>query len=268
LVAPFLTLAGYELLRYTPAEILGGSMLAAWKFSNESVACDYFLPAMADACATCEDSLQRCANELVRYYQVCFLDAPKMIPQPIEPGTEGPVQLVEFTDLFEVPHEPSAAPKIKRNDSTDTQIGEMEGAGASTDERVPASVPAAEDHPMQPADRRGAYPLPVPFPVDITAPIINGHDSPLTTDEHMFAPVEAMADDVLACDEERSDTPTEIFTKNFGKEPARAKAAEAASGPSAAAVKKLDMGRAASNNSSGGSSQGSLKRPRATSPPS
>jgi hypothetical protein len=84
----------------------------------------------------------------------------------------------------------------------------------------------------------------------------------------MFAPVEAMADDVFTCDEERSDTPTEIFTKNFGKEPARAKAAEAAYGPSAAAVKKLDMGRAASSASSGQSSQGSLKRPRATSPPS
>ena len=263
-----LALAGYSLKRYTQAEILGGSMLAAWKFSNESVACDHFLPAMADACATCEDSLQRCANELVRYYQVCFLDAPKMIPQPIEPGTEGPVQLVAFTDLFEVTHEPSAAPsKIKRNDSTDTQIGDM--GGASTDERVPAAVPAAEDHPIQPSDRRDAYPLPVPLPVDITAPLIDGHDSPLTTAvEHMFAPVEAMADDVFTCDEERSDTPTEIFTKNFGKEPARAKAAEAASGPSAAAVKKLDMGRAASSASSGRSSQGNLKRPRATSPPS
>ena len=75
-------------------------MLAAWKFSNESVACDHFLPAMADACATCEDSLKHCANELVEYYHVCFPDAAKMIPQPIEPGTEGPVQLVEFTDLF------------------------------------------------------------------------------------------------------------------------------------------------------------------------
>jgi hypothetical protein len=93
-----LALAGYSLKRYTQAEILGGSMLAAWKFSNESVACDYFLPAMADACATCEDSLQHCANELVEYYHVCFPDAAKMIPQPIEPGTEGPVQLVAFTD--------------------------------------------------------------------------------------------------------------------------------------------------------------------------
>ena len=190
-------------------------MLAAWKFSNESVACDHFLPAMADACATCEDSLQRCANELVKYYLVCFPDAAKMIPQPIEPGTEGPVQLVEFTDLFpglpllgacaSLP--PAAAP---------VPLGVLQGL-------ADARALAANGNPMEPDDSRDS-------PCAITFEI---------ADERLFAPVESVAS-AGAC-EERSETPTDIFTKDFRAEPAHAKATKAAP-PSqpAAAAKRLD----------------------------
>ena len=69
--------AGYKLLRFTQAEICGGSLLAAWKFSSEHTAVSAYLPALADACATTDLSLKRCTNELVRYYQVCFPEAAK-----------------------------------------------------------------------------------------------------------------------------------------------------------------------------------------------
>ena len=158
-----LALAGYSLKRYTQAEILGGSILAAWKFSNESVACDYFLPAMADACATCEDSLQRCANELVEvYYLVCFPDAPKMIPQPIEP-----VQLVEFTDLFpglpllgacaSVPPAVASVP-LGRADSTATQLNTL----GETEDVFQGLADARARHQRQPDGARRQPRLAVP----------------------------------------------------------------------------------------------------------
>ena len=232
-MAPFLTLAGYELLRYTPAEILGGSMLAAWKFSNESVACDYFLPAMADACATCEDSLQRCANELVEvYYLVCFPDAPKMIPQP-----------VEFTDLFpglpllgacaSVPPAVASVP-LGRADSTATQLntlGETEGVFQGL---ADARARATNGNPMEPDDSRDS---PCPITVEIA-------------DERLFAPLESVAS-AAAC-EERSETPTDIFTKDFRAEPAHAKGVPPFQ-PAAAAKRLDDTGKLLSVG---------LKRPR------
>ena len=227
-----LALAGYSLKRYTQAEILGGSMLAAWKFSNESVACDYFLPAMADACATCEDSLKHCANELVEYYHVCFPDAAKMIPQPIEPGTEGPVQLVEFTDLFpglpllgtcaSLP--PAAAPvPLDRADSTATLLSTLGEAEDVLQGPADARALAANGNPMEPDDSRDS-------PCAITVEI---------ADERLFAPVESVAS-AGAC-EERSETPTDIFTKDFRAEPAHAKATKAVPPfQPAAAAKRFD----------------------------
>jgi hypothetical protein len=169
---------------------------------------------MADACATCEDSLQRCANELVEvYYLVCFPDAPKMIPQPIELDRGPTVQLVEFTDLFpglpllgacaSVPPAVASVP-LGRADSTATQLntlGETEGVFQGL---ADARARATNGNPMEPDDSRDS---PCPITVEIA-------------DERLFAPLESVAS-AAAC-EERSETPTDIFTKDFRAEPAAA----------------------------------------------
>ena len=200
---------------------------------------------MADACATCEDSLQRCANELVEvYYLVCFPDAPKMIPQPIEPGSSSePVQLVEFTDLFpglpllgacaSVPPAVASVP-LGRADSTATQLntlGETEGVFQGL---ADARARATNGNPMEPDDSRDS---PCPITVEIA-------------DERLFAPLESVAS-AAAC-EERSETPTDIFTKDFRAEPARAKGVPPFQ-PAAAAKRLDDTGKLLSVG---------LKRPR------
>ncbi|KOO31961.1 cyclin b2 [Chrysochromulina tobinii] len=67
----FMDLSVYDghLLQYTPAEVCGGSLLAAWKFSSETEAIACFLPALAHSLHTTELRLKRCTNQLLRYYQ-------------------------------------------------------------------------------------------------------------------------------------------------------------------------------------------------------
>jgi hypothetical protein len=91
------SLAGYKLLVYTPAEVCAGALLAAWKFSNYDSAVEAHLSSLAYNCWTEPARLSSCANDLVRYYQVCFPDAVKsydpsklFLPIPETPMPETP----------------------------------------------------------------------------------------------------------------------------------------------------------------------------------
>ncbi len=78
----------YGMLHFSPVEILGGSLLTAWTFTKAHEAIAHFLPALASACCTSEPVLRACANELVRYYQVCFPEAAtEHVFLPIAPET-------------------------------------------------------------------------------------------------------------------------------------------------------------------------------------
>ena len=86
---------GYKLLVYTPAEVCGGALLAAWKFSQNDAAVEAHLAALAYNCWTERARLSACANDLVRYYQACFPDAVKsydpsklFLPIPDEPKAD------------------------------------------------------------------------------------------------------------------------------------------------------------------------------------
>uniref|UniRef100_A0A7S2D9T7 Cyclin-like domain-containing protein n=1 Tax=Haptolina brevifila TaxID=156173 RepID=A0A7S2D9T7_9EUKA len=68
---------GYELLKYSPAEISAGALLAAWTFSDEAEAVQHYIAALAWGCCSKEKRLSDCANALIKYYQVCFPDAAK-----------------------------------------------------------------------------------------------------------------------------------------------------------------------------------------------
>jgi len=67
-----LSVYGYELLQYSPAEISAGSLLAAWQFSSEDEAVKTFIGPLAWGCCTAERRLLDCANALIQYYQACF----------------------------------------------------------------------------------------------------------------------------------------------------------------------------------------------------
>jgi len=141
-----LSVYGYGLLRYSPAEIAGGSLLAAWKFSNEHNAVDYFLLALADACATTEERLKCCTNELVRYYQVCFPNTVKScehVFQPISPDCK------TETDLDSIP---SPCPVEEREE----EGKEQEAAATMRSGASPVAVAAAASpkQPAPPADGR------------------------------------------------------------------------------------------------------------------
>lgn len=72
-----LSVYGYNLLIYTPAEISAGALLASWKFSGEHAAVLDYLAVLAHACSTEATRLSSCANDLVKYYQACFPEAAK-----------------------------------------------------------------------------------------------------------------------------------------------------------------------------------------------
>lgn len=95
LTAAPLRRAGYKLLRYSAAEVLGGALLAAWKFSGEHAAVEHYLPALTDACATTEERIKGCNTDLVGCYQACFPDAARTCAQtsglvfdPVSPEPE------------------------------------------------------------------------------------------------------------------------------------------------------------------------------------
>jgi len=179
-----LSVYGYKLLRFSSAEILGGSLLAAWKFSNEHAAVDYYLLALADACATTEERLKCCTNELVRYYQVCFPDAAKSYEH-----TKG---------LVFRPVSPEAVPE------------------SDVEKPDPEAEDSLEENTQPPESREDSSPLTVIAPLAETAPKPAPHDD--------------------------RNSPTEIFTADFGAGTAAlACAPGAASG--AGAKKRLDLKR-------------------------
>jgi len=90
-----LSVYGYELLHYSPAEICSGSLLAAWRYSNEDDAVRHYIVPLAWGCGTIESRLSDCANALIHYYQVCFPEAAKsqgqnniFIPIPVKEVTK------------------------------------------------------------------------------------------------------------------------------------------------------------------------------------
>ena len=92
----------------------GGSLLAAWKFSSETEAIAYFLPALAHSLHTTELQLKRCTNQLLRYYQVCFgqpTSTARVVSrlQPFEPPFVSDV-MKELGGAVAAAHLPSPAP--------------------------------------------------------------------------------------------------------------------------------------------------------------
>ena len=117
------------MLRYTAAEVCGGALIAAWKFSNQEGAVDYFLSGLADACVTPEAHLIKCTNELLRYYQLCFPEAAKSYEDvfgdvflPIPSEAAGTHEATRF--------EPKV-PTATRVDSPDTVLAVDFGGGAT-----------------------------------------------------------------------------------------------------------------------------------------
>ena len=79
-VLPLPECAAYHLLQYLPAEIAGGSLLAAWKFGKSPADYGVFMH-VAQVCSSTYDRLNACAEDLIGYYQGCFPDAAKTYEQ-------------------------------------------------------------------------------------------------------------------------------------------------------------------------------------------
>ena len=75
-------LAAYAMLQYTPAEICGSATLSAWKFSHENAAVARYIGVLGTSLQTTEARLKSCANEILRYYQLCFPGIIKIVDPP------------------------------------------------------------------------------------------------------------------------------------------------------------------------------------------
>ncbi len=99
-------------MAYTPAQITAASLLTSWKFSNEHDAVPRNLSVLAAACGTEEVTLSTCANELVKYYTICFPEAAKSFEQ---------------VNLFiPIPEESSCMAEIERSESPDSIMAPMQ----------------------------------------------------------------------------------------------------------------------------------------------
>ena len=131
------------MLCYTAAEVLCGSLLAAWKFSSAHDDAAASVASLAAVCLTSEERLKSCSNDLVRYYHVCFPDARKA------PAQE---ELMFLPIAPERCHTPPPAPSAA-----------AAAAAATPPTNAPGGAPSAK------AAREGGAPLARPPSMDVAS---------------------------------------------------------------------------------------------------
>lgn len=136
-----LSVYGYNLLVYSPAQITAASLLVAWKFSNEHAAVPRNLHMLAAAVGSDSQHLSRCANDLVRYYKLNFPEAAKTFDAinlflPIHVETEEDLKALE----------------LSRSEAPDSTIPTSLGGAAeqSPDSVIPLPPSAPKKKPVKP----------------------------------------------------------------------------------------------------------------------